>query len=187
MDRPVGVFATVAGLLVAAEGRERVPLGIVDRHLAGAHPGRDLAGVPDILRLHIGRQPVDRVVGDPHRLVLVVIGDDRQDGAEDFLLLDRHAGPDVAEHSRPHIIAAVEVLRPAGTAGDQRGALLDAGLDQPLDLVELHLAHHRAEPRVLVARIADLVGLGGFLRDRQRLVVARRRHQHPRRRVAGLA
>src|SRR5882672_10335624 len=36
VDGPVGVFAAVAGLLVAAERREGVPGRVVDLHLPGA-------------------------------------------------------------------------------------------------------------------------------------------------------
>ena len=44
VDAPVGVFAAVAGLLVAAERRGGVPGGVVDRDLAGAQAARDLRG-----------------------------------------------------------------------------------------------------------------------------------------------
>src|SRR5690606_40241981 len=69
----------------------------------------------------------------------------------------------------------------------QRGSLLDAALDQALDLVELDLAHHWSELRVLQAWIAHLVSFRGPLCYLQRLVMARCRHEHAGRRIAGLA
>ena len=57
------------------------------------------------------------------------------------VMLGRH----VAEHGRPDVIAAVQARRAAGSAGDQPGAFLDAGLDEALDLVELDPADDRPE------------------------------------------
>src|SRR5262245_31717001 len=71
MDSPVGIFAPVAGLLVAAERREGVPGRIVDLHLAGAKAAGDAARMLDILRLHQGGEAVHRVIGDLHRLLLI--------------------------------------------------------------------------------------------------------------------
>src|SRR6478735_10372218 len=83
-------FAADAGLLVAAEGRERVEPAAVDVDLAGVHPagegdGRLVVGGPDG-----ARESVDRAVGDTQRVVLVLVLQDRDDGAEDLLLGDRH-------------------------------------------------------------------------------------------------
>src|SRR5688572_8298614 len=116
VDAPIGVFAAVAGLLVAAEGREGVPGGVVDLHLASAQLPRHLPRVLDVLRLDVRRQPIDGVVGDLDRLLLAVVWHDRQHRAEDLLARDGHAGHDVAEHRRAHIVAAVEPFRPAGAA-----------------------------------------------------------------------
>lgn len=63
-------------------------------------------------------------------------------------------GGDVTEDSRAHIIAAVEMLRPAGVTGDERRAFLDAGPDQPLNLG------------------ADQLGSIGQLAPRRRLICA---------------
>src|SRR5438067_1825597 len=56
------VFAAVARLLVAAEGRVRAPLGIVDVHLARADARGDAARVREVARLHGGAQAVEGVV-----------------------------------------------------------------------------------------------------------------------------
>jgi hypothetical protein len=73
VDAPVGIFAAIPGLLVAAEGREGIPGGIVDLDLAGTDPARDLPGMLDVLRFDIGREAIDRVVGDLDRLLLALI------------------------------------------------------------------------------------------------------------------
>src|SRR5690606_23166513 len=132
-------------------------------------------------------EPIYGIVGDPDRIVLVLIGEDRQHRPENLLALDPHAGLDVAEHGGPHIVAAIQVLRPAEATRHQRGSLLDAALDQALDLVELDLAHRWSELRVLQAWIAHLVSFRGPLCYLQRLVMARCRHEHAGRRIAGLA
>ena len=69
------------------------------------------------------------------RLLLGVVGQDGEHRPEDLLARDGHVVGDVGEHGRTHVIAAVEALRPAGAAGDQRRAFVDALLDQALDLV----------------------------------------------------
>src|SRR3954468_23225128 len=62
-----GVFAAVAGLLVAAEGQAGVPLRIVDVDIAGAHAGGDFTGLLDVLGLDVGGQAIDGVVGGADR------------------------------------------------------------------------------------------------------------------------
>src|ERR1700691_2118776 len=98
-------LTTDARLLVAAEGRERVEGATVDRHLAGTDLARDFE------RLLVGRGPhaagqsVGRVVRDCDRLLLGVVGDDRQHGTEDLLLRDRHVGAHVGEDRGLHVEA----------------------------------------------------------------------------------
>ena len=69
----------------------------------------------------------------------------------------------------------------------QFGAFVDAGLDQPLDLVELRLADHRAELGAVIARIADHEALGRRAGDRLDFVMPVGWHEHARGGVAGLA
>src|SRR5258708_29334674 len=80
LDAPIGVFTAVAGLLVAAERGAGVPGRIVEVDVAGAHPGRDLAGMVDIARLNIGGQAIDRVVRHADGVLLGLVRQDRQDG-----------------------------------------------------------------------------------------------------------
>src|SRR5207244_3411924 len=72
-------------------------------------------------------------------------------------------------------------------ARHQLGALVDAGLDEALDLFVLGGVDDRAEPGFRTARVADDEALGGRLGDRLHLVVPVGRHEHAGRRGAGLA
>src|SRR5665213_3585276 len=134
VEAPFAVFAAIARQLVAAERRRGVHRGIVQMHAAGAHPRCHLTGMAEIGRLHIGREAVHRLVRHPDRVGLVAIGQDRQHRAEDFLLRDTHVVAHAGEDGRAHEIAAIEMLRPAWAARHQLRALVDAGLDQALDL-----------------------------------------------------
>ncbi len=126
-------LATDARLLVAAEravGAEVV--AAVDREGAGP----DAAGHRERAVLaaeHRARQAVDRVVGDPHGVVVVVVGDDHEHRAEDLVLGDLAVGVDVGQQRRRIEVARVDLL----AAGDQGGARLDGPLDHAVDLVAL--------------------------------------------------
>jgi len=141
----------------------------------------------DVAGLHIGGQAVDGVVGQADRLGFGLVGQNGQHRAEDFLSCDRHVVAHTGEDGRADEKAAVEVFRPPGAADHQLRALVDARLDQALDLVELDLADHRADSGGIVADIAHHHTGGGGAGDRLDLVMAVRRHEHAGGRVAGLA
>jgi len=71
--------------------------------------------------------------------------DHAEHGPEDFLNGDGHVVADVGENGRLHIVAAVESVRTAEAAGDERRAFIDAGLDEALDLVPLRFGDDRAD------------------------------------------
>ena len=106
---------------------------------------------------------------------------------EDLLARDRHVVGDVGEDGRADIEALVDALGQARTAGDQRRAFVDALLDQRLDLVPLAAVDDRADGGALGAGIAGLGLVGDALGDRRHFLHLRQRHDHARRRVAGLA
>ncbi len=143
MEAVVAPLAAVAAHLVAAEGRHHVPAAAVDGHLARPQLGGDLAGLLEVAGLHIGGEPVLGVVADIDSLIDRVVAEDGQDGPEDLFFGDGHVIGDVRKDGGLHIVALVQTLRPASAADDQRRALVDAGLDQLLDLVELHLGDDR--------------------------------------------
>src|ERR1019366_9713333 len=92
----------------------------------------------------------------------------------------------IGEHGGANEVAAVQVLRTAGTAGDQFRALVDAGLDQALDLVVLNFADHRTEIGFRIVDVADDNALGRGLGDRLDLLLPVGGDEHPGRRVARL-
>ena len=70
-------------------------------------------------------QAVLGVVGDGDGLFLGLEGDDRQNGAEDFLLGDGHVVADIGKNSGTHEIAAVHAFGQAGSARDKVRAFVD--------------------------------------------------------------
>ena len=111
----------------------RMPLGDADRALLVGRP--DAAG-----------EAVVAVVGDPHRVVLAVVGLDRQHRAEDLLLGDRHLRRHLGEDGGADEVAAVEPLGRRGAAGDELRALGLALLDVAADALALDVGDERAEP-----------------------------------------
>ena len=83
------------------------------------------------------------------RVLLVVVGDDRQHRPEDLLLRDRHVVAHVGEDRRLHEVAAVEALGRLRAAGDELRALLDALLDVAAHALALDVGDQRPELRVL--------------------------------------
>src|SRR5918998_1039266 len=67
-------LAADAGLLVAAERCvRRVPDAAVDPERAGADTGHDAFDPPGVAAPDRTREPVGRVVGDPHRILVAVV------------------------------------------------------------------------------------------------------------------
>src|SRR5262249_48139593 len=99
-------LAPVPRLLVAAERRAEVRVSAVQVDVSRADPARDRARVLDVARGHVAGEPVEGVVGDLHRLLLGLVRQDRQHGAEDLLARDRHVVPHVAEDRRLDEVAA---------------------------------------------------------------------------------
>ena len=71
----------------------------------------------------------------------------------------------MAKHRGTDIVAAAQTRRPPGTSSDQSGAFADAGVDEALDLVELHLADDGPQHGVLRLRMTDFELLSGLLRN----------------------
>src|SRR4030095_3372072 len=97
---------------------------------------------------------------------------------KDLFAGDGHRVLHVREYRGLHEVAAGQPARATDAAGDERRALVDALLDQALDLLELHLAHHGAEQVPVLERIAHLHAFGRGLRDRDRLRLAAPTHAH---------
>src|SRR5262245_25064736 len=92
------VAAAEAGLLVAAERRRDVALGVgVDADGAGTDSSCDADRAVQVRRVDRRRQPVVGLVREGDRLVLVVERDDRDDRPENLLARDLHGVRDVVE------------------------------------------------------------------------------------------
>jgi hypothetical protein len=116
---------------------------VVDADGAGLHLLGDTLRAFGIGRPDGSAQAELGVVGDPDRLVVAVVGDDRQDRAEDLLLGDDRGVVDVGEDGRLNEPAVVDVGSPA--AGDEGGAVGDAAFDVGLDGGAVCGADHRAD------------------------------------------
>src|SRR3546814_16892871 len=85
------------------------------------------------------------MVGDADRILVVLVRNDRDDGAENLLARDRHVVADVREQRRLDEIAYLDAIGAPGAAGLQRGAFLDPLGDQPLHLLPLRLVDERPD------------------------------------------
>jgi len=134
--------------------------------------------------LRIGRldragQAVGGIIGDAHRIVIVLIGNDNQHGAEDFFLGDAHRIVDVGEQGRLDVVAAAFRER-RFAARHQPGSFRLADFDIVQHAVELRLRHHRAHHLVHRFRIAKGRGFEHLLEDGDGLLVARAGNEQPR-------
>ena len=175
------VLAADAAVLVAAEGQVGAVRGAaVDAEATGADALGHGERVLDRAGEHATGQAVLAVVGDAHRVVLVVERDDHEDRAEDLLLGDRHGVVDVGEQRRLDPPALGELVAGGPSSADgQRGALGLPLLDVAEDAVALLGRDHRAHDHVGSLRVA--VGHGGehALEHLDALLVARAGQQHP--------
>src|SRR5215207_5728762 len=137
-------FAAVATALVSAERRVHVE-GVVDRHRAGADPSGHLTRLVKIGGRNVARQAVFGVVADLHRLIEIVVTEDAQHRTEDLFTRDCHVIGHMREDRGLDVIARVQAVGPTRAADDDGGALVDALLDESLDLVELCLGRDRAD------------------------------------------
>src|SRR6185437_11902594 len=141
------IFAAVTRAFVATEGRVSVPGGVVDVDLPGADPQREATRALEILRLHMRPEPIHRVIRDAYSVFLVAVRDDGEHGSEDFLARNPHLGRHSREDRRTDVKAALQALRPAGTATEQAGAFIDSGGNHRLNAAILRRVRDRAEGR----------------------------------------
>src|SRR5262245_49571141 len=148
------VLAPDAARLVAAERYVgAVGCGAVEADEARAQPARDRHCAIQRARHDVAGEPVDAVIGDLDRVLLVLVRDHHEDGTEDLLLRDRHGVVDVDEQRRLDPEARVAPGRRVGAADEQLGALVDALLDVAEDAPSLLGRDHRAAQRAGLLRI----------------------------------
>src|SRR6266849_10823406 len=96
-------FAAVAGLLVAAERRGAVVRNALQVDVAGAQLAADLAGAFDGVGGDVTGETIRRVVGDLHRVFLILGAEDGEHGAENLFPRDRHVVGDIRKNGRTHV------------------------------------------------------------------------------------
>src|SRR3990172_9225176 len=165
-----GLAIAVAGAAGAAEGQLHLGADGAGVYIddAGGYLFHRLERHAHVARIDGGDQTVGHVVVDRHRLVEVGEGDDVGHGAEDLLLSDAHAGPDVREDGGLEEVAAVQAIAGGARAADgYLRALLAADLHVALYLLELGPVDDRADLPRPVEAAADAQRAGA-------------RHQLPR-------
>src|SRR6185437_15022669 len=120
------VFAAVAGGLEASKGGLHVARGAVQGDLAGTNPAAHAPRADAVLRPDVGGEAVGRVIGNLYRLILGLVGQDAQYGAEDLLACNGHVVAHIGENRRLDEIALGQSVRPAGAAGDEMRPFGDA-------------------------------------------------------------
>src|SRR5450631_2715417 len=100
LEAELAPFATVAGLLVAAERRGAVVRHALQVDVAGADLAADLAGALDGAGSDVTGQTIGRVVGDMDRVSFVLGADDHEHRPENLLAGDGHVGRHVGEDGR---------------------------------------------------------------------------------------
>ena len=155
---------SVARLLIAAERGVDIQVRTVDVDL----PRPQSTGhCPDLGRIparHPRRQAVRSVVRHLHGLINSVVAEDRDDRPKDLFLGDGHGRRNIGEDGGFDVVADVQSLWPAKAAGDKHRAIINASLDQPLNLLPLRPGSQRAHLRIAFRR-SDAYGLGGLARD----------------------
>src|SRR5262249_21550760 len=85
LEAGLAPLAPVARLLVAAEAGVEVDLRTVQVHVAGSDPLGDPPGPLEVSGRDVAGEAVGRVVRDPDGVLVAVVGQDGEDGAEDLL------------------------------------------------------------------------------------------------------
>src|SRR5690606_17164309 len=104
---------------------------------------------------HVAAQSVNRIIGDLKRFLFGTVGNDSQNGPENFLFRNRHGRGDVAEHRWLYEKPLVQTFRPPQAAADQFRAFVDARLDITPYVLVLRLVYDGSHRGVRVARIAQ--------------------------------
>src|SRR4029077_10826138 len=93
---------TRPGVFNTDERRLLVVEQAVYRYAAGKDPRGHVARAAHISPAHVGVQAVARIVGNPDRVFVIVIGDDAEDRAENLVAGDRHVVLHIDEDGRVH-------------------------------------------------------------------------------------
>jgi len=143
-----------AAVLIAAKGEiGAVGSAAVDAQAAGSNASGHRQRPLQRSGVHAPGQPIDAVVGDSHRVIIVLERDHDKDGAEDLFLGDRHRVVHVGEQGGLDVPALRQMGRATATEG-QRRTLLDALLDVAQHPVALLRRDQRAHHHIGALRVA---------------------------------
>ena len=179
-------FTAIAGLFVAAERCGEVGALAIDLDLARADAIGHLGGFSR-LTLNIAGQAILGVIGHFDGFIDAVIRNHHHHRPEDFFPCNGHVIGDIRKHGRPGEIAAIEAFRATRAARDQGRALVDAFLDQVLNLGILIAVRDRTDGAFVgFARHLHFHRFCSRLGDRLGFFIAAARNEHPAWRVTGL-
>src|SRR5579864_8503497 len=128
-----------------------------------------------------------RVVGNPDCLILGVISDDTQNGAENLFLSDRHIVFHVDENGGLHEVTRFKTCRMAFATDEDFCAFLYTFADVRLHSLVLVLRHHRSDGGLWISRIADGEGTHLIPYGPLHLVEPALRNEEPSPGCAGLS
>ena len=148
----------------------------VQRHVAGFQAPGDAVGPGHVSRVHIAVEPVRRVVGDGHGLVVAVVGQHHHHRPEGLLPHGVHVRRAVGQQGRSHEVAGqVRTLASA----HQRGAISHPAADEFLHAVPLAFRDQRTDEGVAQGGIPHLQHPGHRLQRGHQLVVEAGVADHP--------
>src|ERR1700746_4077309 len=155
-------FTANAGILESAERRLLIVKHAVDRDATGLDLRGHPAGALYVGPVHEGVEAEARVVGDPDRIFLGFIGNNREDGPENLLPGNCHVVLHIDKDRGLHEVTRFETVRTAQAANQHLGAFFDALADVGLHALVLLLGHHRSDSGLWISRIADWKGGAGI-------------------------
>ncbi len=148
--------------------------GAVYNDAPGLYLARHRRSPNRIGRDDIGLQSIGCVVGNRNSLCLILIGQQAQNRAKNFLPGDCHVIGDIREHGRLYEVTG-ETVRMALATSDDGSACFDAKPDIALNPIVLDLAYHWSNGGAGVAWVTRLDFLEGGSRRCYRFIRPRRR------------
>src|SRR5579872_4498478 len=122
-------FTADAGMLEATKWRLLVVKHAVDRYAPSEELRRYATRAFYVGAAYVSVKAEVRVIGDSDRIFLVVIGDDRQDGAKNLFSCDRHVVLDIDKHRGLYEVTRLKTFWMALTAHEHVRTLLNALAD----------------------------------------------------------
>src|SRR5260370_37921255 len=180
LDSVSAIFTADAGVFESSPGCLRIIRHTVDHDASGTYLRGYTTRAREVGPKDRGVETIFRIVGDPDRLVLGVISNDGQDGAENLLLGNCHIVLHIDKHRGLHEVTGFETFRMTLTTDKNLHAFFDALADIRLHLFVLFLRHHRSDGGLGISRITDWEGRHGVDDCSLDLVEPALRHEEAR-------